>query len=208
MVPCRLHEPNRLRGLDWTNQILRGMSGTGPYDPRSIGNLLLEIADQQQRPLTNLELQKLLYFAHAIFLIETGDPLILGCFEAWQYGPVHPIVYKAFQESRDKPIRSRASRVDVLTGMKSPLPPPASPPIRELCLRIMAQYGRMTAGRLVDISHAKNAPWHYIVNKAKTSLALGLRIPDNVIIERFRYHKVSVGAKPTYGEPSEDTPLA
>jgi hypothetical protein len=72
----------------------------------------------------------------------------------------------------------------------------------------MTSYGRMTAGRLVEISHAKNAPWHFIVNKAKTSVALGLRIPDNVIIERFRHHKVSVGAEPTLGEPSEDTPIA
>jgi uncharacterized phage-associated protein len=184
------------------------MSGNGPSDPRSVANLLLDIAGQQERPLTNLELQKLLYFAHAIFLVETGDPLVSGCFEAWQYGPVHPAVYKAFQEAGDKPIASRASRVDVLTGARLPLPPPSSVAIRDLCQRIMAQYGRMTAGRLVDISHAKNAPWHYIVNKAKTSLALGLRIPDSVIIERFRHHKVSVGAEPTHGEPSEDTPLA
>ena len=37
-----------------------------------------------------LELQKLMYFARAIFLIETDDPLVSGWFEAWQYGPVHP----------------------------------------------------------------------------------------------------------------------
>jgi uncharacterized phage-associated protein len=184
------------------------MSSTGPCDPRSVANLLLEIAEEQRRPITNLALQKLLYFAHAIFLVETGKPLVSGYFEAWQYGPVHPAVYKAFQEAGDKPITSRASRTDIVTGARSPLPAPPSEAIRDICLRIMTQYGRLTAGRLVDISHAKNAPWHYIVNKAQTSLALGLRIPDNVIVERFRYHKVSVGVEPTHGEPSEDTPLA
>jgi uncharacterized phage-associated protein len=184
------------------------MSSATPFDPRSVANLLLEIADEQKRPVTNLALQKLLYFAHAIFLVETGKPLVSGTFEAWQYGPVHPVVYKAFQEAGDQPIGSRADRRDVLTGRQSPLPAPGEQSIRDLCVRIMSSYGRMTAGRLVDISHAKNAPWHYIVNKAKTSLALGLRIPDNVIVERFRYHKVSIGAQPTHGEPSEDTPLA
>jgi uncharacterized phage-associated protein len=134
--------------------------------------------------------------------------LVSGCFEAWQYGPVHPTVYKAFQDAGDKPIRLRANRVDVLTGAKSAVPPPTSAAIRDVCLRIMAQYGRMTAGRLVDISHAKEAPWHYVVNRARTSLALGLRIQDNVIVERFRYHKISVGAEPIHGEPSEDSPLA
>lgn len=184
------------------------MDGIGACDPRSVANLLLDIADEQQRPITNLALQKLLYFAHAIYLIETGNPLVSGYFEAWRYGPVHPAVYKAFQEAGDKPIESRATRVDVLTGARSPLPTPSSAAIRNVCLRIMAQYGRMTPGRLVEISHAKNAPWHYIATKARTSLALGLRIPDNVIIMHFRYHKVSVGAEPIHGEPSEDTPLA
>jgi uncharacterized phage-associated protein len=184
------------------------MSDTAPCDPRSVANLLLDIADDQRRPLTNLALQKLLYFAHAIFLIETHKPLVSGSFEAWQYGPVHPIVYRAFQEAGDKPITMRAHRTDIVMGTRSPIPAASAPPIRDLCLWIMAQYGRMTAGRLVDISHAKNAPWHYIVNKAKTSLALGLRIPDSVIVDRFRYHKVPVGEQPYHGEPSEDSPLA
>lgn len=184
------------------------MSNVAPCDPRSVANLLLDIADAQQRSVTNLALQKLLYFAHAIFLVENRKPLVSGCFEAWQYGPVHPTVYQAFREAADQPIRSRASRTDILTGRKSIVPVPSSEAIRDVCGRIIAQYGRMTPGRLVEISHAPNAPWHHIVNKAKTSLALGLRIPDNVIIERFRYHKVSVGAEPIHGEPSEDTPLA
>jgi hypothetical protein len=69
-------------------------------------------------------------------------------------------------------------------------------------------YGRMTPAHLRMISHAAGAPWQYIVDKARTSVAFGMRIPDNVIIERFKHHKVSVGATPIDGEPSEDTPFA
>lgn len=184
------------------------MSGSSSCDPRSVANLLLDIADEQRLPITNLTLQKLLYFAHALFLIKTRQPLVSGYFEAWRYGPVHPLVYRAFRSAADKPIATRASRVDLVTGQKSPLPPLSSNPIRQLCFQVIAQYASLTPGRLVEISHAKNAPWHIIVNRAKTSLALGLRIPDNVILENFRYHKVPVGAEPPYGEPSEDTPLA
>jgi len=184
------------------------MSCSYPCDPRSVANLLLDYADEQQLPLTNLALQKLLYFVHAIHLVKTRQPLVSGYFEAWQYGPVHPIVYRSFQDSRDQPIKTRASRVDVITGLRSPLPPPTSEPIRHLCNQVIARYAHLTPGRLVEISHAKNAPWHVIVNRAKTSLALGLRIPDNVILEHFRHHKVPVGAEPLYGEPSEDTALA
>jgi hypothetical protein len=59
----------------------------------------------------------------------------------------------------------------------------------------------------VEISHAKDAPWAYVVEQARTKMAFGLRIADSVIIERFKYHKVSVGAAPLAGEPFEDTPF-
>lgn len=177
-------------------------------DPRSVANLMLDEADRSGYRLTNLALQKLLYFAHAIFLIEHKRPLVLGYFEAWEYGPVHPTAYQAFKSAGAEPITFRATRVDVVSGARVPVSPPEELSIRQHVARIMQSYGRMTPGRLVDISHAKGAPWDFIANKGRTSLAFGLRISDDVIIERFKHHKVSVGHSPTIGEPSEDTPLA
>jgi hypothetical protein len=72
----------------------------------------------------------------------------------------------------------------------------------------MALYGEMTPGRLVELSHARNAPWAFVVHKARTSMAFGLRISDDVILERFKHHKVSIGSEPSQGEPGEDTPFA
>jgi len=179
----------------------------GPYDPRAIANLMLEEADRSGILVTNLALQKLLYFAHAIFLVETKRPLVSGYFEAWQYGPVHPAVYSAFKTAGSTPIEFRATRQDVLTGERTTLDLPEAPTIRRHIARIISSYGQLSPGRLVDISHAKDAPWHFIADKGRTSVALGLRIPDDVIVNRFKYHKVSVGVTPVAGEPDEDTPL-
>lgn len=45
--------------------------------------------------LTNLQLQKILYIAHMVHLGRTNQPLIEGdMFEAWDYGPVLPNVYR------------------------------------------------------------------------------------------------------------------
>jgi uncharacterized phage-associated protein len=177
------------------------------FDPRSIANLMLDEADLSGIRLKNLALQKLLYFAHAIFLIEQKRPLVSGYFEAWKYGPVHPAVYQAFKAAGPEAITFRAERVHPATGARTQIPPPEDPAVRRHVAGIMHSYGRMTAGRLVDISHAKGAPWEFIVNKGRTSLAFGLRISDDVILERFKHHKVSVGHFPSFGEPSEDTPL-
>jgi uncharacterized phage-associated protein len=181
-------------------------TGLVPLDPRRICNLMLD-ETAHRRPLTNLALQKLLYFAHGLFLVESGQPLVSGYFEAWKFGPVHPAAYMAFKAAGDLPIQFRAVKRDPLTAETFPLPNPPEGPASECVRRVIASYARMTAGRLVELSHAPGAPWSFVVDKARTSMAFGMRIPDNVIRERFKYHKVSVGLQPRNGEPGEDAPF-
>lgn len=181
---------------------------SGPHDPRAVANLLLDEADRSGIRVTNLALQKLLYFAHSIFLIELKQPLVSGYFEAWRYGPVHPITYSAFRKAGSAAVDFRATAQDVITGRPIPLSLPNDLSVQRHIARIVASYGQLSPGRLVDISHAKGAPWDYIADKGRTSVALGMRIPNDVIVSRFKFHKVSVGATPVAGEPDEDTPLA
>ncbi|MFN3855773.1 MAG: type VI toxin-antitoxin system SocA family antitoxin [Phreatobacter sp.] len=182
---------------------------SGPYDPRAIANLMLDEADRWEWKITNLALQKLLYFAHGIHLIKTKRPLVSGYFEAWQHGPVHPAVYRAFKPSGSSPIVHRAVGKDPLTGKVRDLPKPNDPEVLQLVTSVMHSYGSLPAGRLVDLSHAKDSPWSAVVDKARTTVAFGMRIPDDVIIDRFRHHKVSVGISPRSGDPPhDDTPFA
>lgn len=178
-----------------------------PFDPRAVANLMLDEADRVGIRITNLALQKLLYFAHGIFLVETKEPLVSGYFEAWQYGPVHPSAYKAFKSAGSNPIHFRAMSQDLVSGRVTEVPIPDSAVVYRLVAHVLGSYGRLSPGRLVDIAHAKGSPWEHIADKGRTSVAFGLRIPDNVILDRFKYHKVCVGAEPRAGEPREDTPL-
>ena len=180
----------------------------GPYDARAVANLMLDEADREGIKVTNLALQKLLYFAHGIRLRQSKNPLVAGYFEAWEYGPVHPTVYRAFKPFGAESINSRAMGKDPLTGRARELQTPDDPSVVQLVRDIIRSYGRLSPGRLVDLSHARNSPWHHIVDKARTDVALGMRIPDNVIQERFHFHKVSAGAAPRAGEPENDTPFA
>jgi uncharacterized phage-associated protein len=184
------------------------ISETGPFDPRAICNLILDEADRDGISVTNLALQKLLYFLHGIFLSETkGCPLVSGYFEAWTYGPVHPVAYQAFKSADSNPITFRASVRDPLTLQPRELVRCEDDRARALVRRVVATHARMSVGRLVEISHAKGGPWAHIVDEARTSVVLGHRIPNDVILSRFRHHKVSVGAEPANGEPNEDFPL-
>jgi uncharacterized phage-associated protein len=186
-------------------EAMRGLEGP-PFDPRAVANLMLDVADTNGHPLTHLALQKLLYFAHGLFLVERKVPLVMGYFEAWEYGPVHPAIYQAFKQAQTKPISFRAGSVNLLTGARSPIAAPEAAAVRQHIGRIIAQFGRMHPARLVEISHANGAPWKFVMDKPGTSVSYGKRIGDDVISERFKYHKVSVRETPSIGEPVEDTP--
>jgi len=145
---------------------------------------MLDEADQIGFEITNLALQKLLYFCHGMFLIESKRPLVSGYFETWQYGPVHPSVYQSFKMAGSKPINFRATRQNLMTGAQVGISPPTDTDVIQIVKRIMSSYGRLTPGRLVEVSHAKDAPWHYVVNNGRTSEAFGNRIPDDIIMDR------------------------
>jgi len=180
----------------------------GPYDPRSICNLMLDEADRNETPITHLALQKLLYFTHALYLTRTKKPLVTGYFEAWQHGPVHPGAYTAFKMAGARPIGFRAERQNPLTGERSPLSKPADQFVIRLVRDVMASYGPMTPSRLRDISHAKGAPWDCVVSEGRKTAVFGLRISDDIIMDKFQHHKVSVGRSQTIEDPSEDRPFA
>lgn len=158
-------------------------------------------------PITNLALQKLLYFAHGQFLIQTSKPLVNGAFEAWTYGPVHPAIYREFKRCGAAPIVDRAQARNVMTGEVSAIPALDDDRVREQIRGVLVSYGHLSPGRLVDVSHAKNGPWWTTVNKAETSVALGLRISDSVTRECFKFQKVTVGPESRVGEPDEDSPI-
>lgn len=54
--------------------------------------------------LTNLEMHKMLYVAHMLHLGRTGMLLVDEDFEAWDYGPVLPSLYKAVKNHKHMPI--------------------------------------------------------------------------------------------------------
>lgn len=77
---------------------------TGEFMPEQIANYLLRTAREQGEVLTNLKLQKLLYYAQAWHLALHDRPLFDEDFQAWIHGPVLPSQYFRFREYSWKPI--------------------------------------------------------------------------------------------------------
>ncbi len=158
--------------------------------------------------LRHIALQKLLYFSHAHHLVAYDCPLVIGEFEAWKFGPVHPVVYQAFRFVGPETISGRAKVKNILARTEDVARINFDPRAEKVISKVLDTLGGLPASRLVELSHAPRGPWQHVVDKARTEGALGLRIPDRVIVERF-YQLVPLSqGEPPHGEPSEDAPLA
>lgn len=98
--------------------------------------------------ITNLKLQKLLYFLQGEFCGHTGNRLIVDDFFAWQLGPVIPNVYSTYAIYSSLPIPRQINDIDFSEEHK------------EIIINILSKYARKSTWDLVDLSHEQD-PWKY-----------------------------------------------
>jgi len=70
---------------------------TAPYSASMIAKWFLAWADfEEEGALSNLKLQKLLYYAQGHYLARNNRPLFDDDIQAWAHGPVVPSVYREY----------------------------------------------------------------------------------------------------------------
>lgn len=67
------------------------------YSALEVAKYVINHEHKQKREISNLRLQKLLYFVQAKVLVETNEPCFDDEFEAWDFGPVVPCVYHTYK---------------------------------------------------------------------------------------------------------------
>lgn len=68
------------------------------YDVLTIARFIINYCNTENITISNLKLQKLLYFVQAYFLITHDEPCFRENIEAWDFGPVIPEVYHEFKQ--------------------------------------------------------------------------------------------------------------
>lgn len=122
--------------------------------------------------LSNLALQKILYIAHMLHLGETGEPLINGRFEAWDYGPVDPSVYRHVKMFGADPIQNVFHRVaDITEGSE----------LKALD-DVLSAFGDAAPGKLVAITHWADGAWAKYYQPG----VRGVGIPNEAILCEFK----------------------
>ena len=132
--------------------------------------------------MTNLALNKILYFAHAWYLALHKKPLLSTTFEAWDHGPVIPSVYHGFKRHRSSPIKSRAKMIDLESGEDIDAKCELSIDETNHLRKMLDFYGEKTGSTLRNMSHESGAPWDIV---RQTAPEPGMIIPDALIAEYF-----------------------
>jgi len=70
----------------------------------TVANYFLAFAQECEEPITNLKLNKLVYYAQAWHLALFNKPLFEEEIEAWVHGPVLPVLYDTYKQFKWKPI--------------------------------------------------------------------------------------------------------
>lgn len=98
--------------------------------------------------ITNLKLQKLLYFVQGEYSREKGAQLISDDFYAWQLGPVVPAVYSEYSIFSSCTLPAQKQVV------------PFSTEDARVIDTILQKYAYCTTWNLVELSHQQD-PWKY-----------------------------------------------
>ena len=103
--------------------------------------------------VTNMKLNKLVFFAQAHHLAATGYPLFADEILAWEYGPVIDSLYRKYSSYHRNPIPATSQSPVLDSGEQ------------EILDQVFDRYGYLTASQLSDESHTpiwdKHHEGHY-----------------------------------------------
>lgn len=83
---------------------------TAKHTAKEVADCILKFCNDCGDLISNLKLQKLLYYSQAWNLALQGKPLFEEDIEAWVHGPVEPGTYVRFKQSGFKPINLKVAR--------------------------------------------------------------------------------------------------
>lgn len=136
------------------------------YTAQDVAHYIVDLCAREGQPVSNLQLQKILYFVQQRYAQEAKKLLFEDEFEAWQYGPVIPGVYWEYASLGGARIRKvyDVAWFNFDTG------------ITALIDSVTREWRNQNPWRLVDATHKKNSPWdrtfrggagnHHTINNA------------------------------------------
>jgi uncharacterized phage-associated protein len=151
----------------------------GPYSVRGLANWILDLAEERGLSITNMAINKIVYFAYERLLVEKDRRLTNAKIEAWEHGPVFREIYQSFKHHGDRPIVSRAKFYSPDTGDFERVGLDIADDDREYIANVVIPLLPLSASKLRDMSHIPYGPWYNTWwHKARTNPGMEISPAD------------------------------
>lgn len=133
------------------------------YNVLDIARYVINYCNDNNFHISNLKLQKILYFIQAGFYLNKGNECFKENIEAWKYGPVIPEVYHEFKQYGSTNIPYISEYMDFSGGIFNCKSVRYNEDIIDdadkiIINELINNCNKYTASQLVDITH-KQKPW-------------------------------------------------
>lgn len=152
------------------------------YKATDIAHVFVQKSLEEKIPVTQMQLQKMVYFAHGLYLAYTGgQKLVEDTFEAWKFGPVVPGIYEQYRLFGSSPI------TESLLESTHPVHIDLNSEAQQVIDETWNALKNISGIQLSRWTHETGSAWHaYYRPNTNGVVEAGIQIPDNRIIEDFK----------------------
>ena len=127
---------------------------------------LVKIFKDNKQDITQLQIQKLMYFFEAYYMNINDCNKLYDCnFNAWMFGPVAIPLYKEYKNFGEYPI--------VLSDEKLKIGECISADKKKILKELYDVFGKLDASKLVELTHMINSPWYNKWNENNKKIVYG-----------------------------------
>lgn len=121
----------------------------------NVADFFIDIAKNNENDtITNLRVNKLVYFAQAWYLTRYNIPLFNEEIEAWDYGPIVSSLYQVYKKygknNIDNVSDNYSSNIFSADELKT-------------LIDVAVYYGKYSTTELVNLTHRKDSPWYKVM---------------------------------------------
>lgn len=138
------------------------------YNAMSVANFIIDTCTKEKDPVSNLRLQKLLYFLWVGYYRETNKSLFADNMYAWQFGPVVPEVYYEYCSYGGRPINLYCE-IEIQS------------PDEKIIKKILDKYKSIPVNQLVEWTHKVGTAWYIVFDEGRGNKKV---IPFSLIKEK------------------------
>lgn len=142
-------------------------SGKRIYYADQVANKFIDLGIEAKNLVTQMKLQKLVYFAHGLLLAGFDRLLIREKFQAWKYGPVVPEIYHAFKLYGNGPIRD-LSWADVTRSQI----PDFDDEALEVINLTWKTWDKTDGIGISEWTHLKDSPWEKVYKEGTQNIII------------------------------------